>query len=1139
MASLCSSCGRLPPEDARFCPYCGSPLAVSSAQERKYATALFADLVGSTALGERADPELVQELATRVFDRMRPIVDRYGGVIDNYLGDGILAVFGVPVVHEDDPERAVRAALEMQATLAEVNGAFHAEGRPELMMRIGLEAGDVLVDPDRPDRRISGDVVNLAARLQTVAEPGTVVSGPAVHTATHQLIDFQALPALELKGKKHLVPAWRALRVARRVRGERPGLGLRARLVGRDEELALLRQAYRRVEREGQPTLVTIMGPAGSGKSRLVRELRDWLDGLSTDVYWREGRSLAYGNVSYSALAEAMKAHCEVLEDDAPEVVTAKVERAVADLFVEGGPVNELLALVGAAPPDTVEKERLFESWRRMLEHMAARYPLVLVLEDLHWADAGLLEFVEHVVDWATGAILVVTLARPELFDRNPRWGGGKRNYSAVYLEPLTPEENHLMLLDLIGAELPAQLSDAVVERAEGNPLFTEELVRILMDRGLVGAESGRWNVAAGAEAFEVPRSMSALIAARLDLLSPEEKATLQNAAVVGRTAWSGAVAALSEGDLEAIRSLLASLRMKDLIVPSEPPAFSGEQEFWFRHVLIRDVAYESIPKRARAVKHRLVAEWAEERVGARIDDLAELIASHYRQAWDYLKTLEVPHSDRMPVAEKLLRWSEAAGERAERLWQKAEAATWYRQAIEAAEVTTASQPVLARLSESFGRAGVGGAPYPEVVSALQHALDLYESTGRSLDAGRVETALGVAVWEGGEDAAGLPWLDKAVGRLRPLGPTLELAEALTLRGNYLRRHGELSEAGQALEEAIEVAKAVGSLQAEAWALYYLSAVYSQGRDPHRGLAAMEEALRRARELDMVDLSVRAAVGLGSHFVHDQPDHLRAEELLGSARVQARRSGLGADSLWASGNLQTLFWLSGRLREALEMNLAGLEDARGLSYPLFVRWFLSSVGYARLLQGDVEEARLLMDESGTAVEDEEAQSVAYAAIYLADLAEAEGRPDDALQMGLQSLQYFDSSFLADLEESLYFDIIRRLVTARRLDEVGPVRERLAAVAQVRPHARTFLSWADALLATDLQSRISLLEQVTATWEQIGRPLDHGRALLDLAKVIGETGANSRPILEEALGLFESSGAELYARDARRRLAELP
>ena len=1132
MATICPSCGRLPPEDARFCPGCGFALIEYGGRERKYATALFADLVGSTALAERTDPELVQEVATRVFDRMGSLIERYGGVIDNYMGDGILAVFGVPVVHEDDPERAVRAALEMQATLSEVNGVFRTEGKPEVAMRIGLEAGDILVDPDRPDRRVSGDVVNVAARLESVADPGTVLAGPLVHAATHRVIDYQALPALEVKGKAQLVTAWRALRVASKIRGERPGRGLRARLVGREEELSLLRQAFRRVQREGNPTLVTILGPAGSGKSRLVRELREWLDELDTDVYWREGRSLAYANVSYSALAEAFKAQCELLEDDPPAVVASKVARAIGDLFDEAGPTAEVLALVGAAASD-FEKERLFESWRLVLEKMAARYPVVLVLEDFHWADAGLVEFVDHAADWARGAILIVTLARPELLETHPGWGGGKRNYSAVYLTPLTNVENRSMLLDLVGG-LPDELVNVVVERAEGNPLFTEELARVLIDQGLVEADGGGWKSAPGLRSFEIPRSITALIATRIDLLPTDEKVTLQNAAVVGRTAWSGAIAALSE-DPGEVRALINALRAKDLLVPSDPSAFSGEQELWFRHVLIRDVAYESLPKRDRVARHVRVAMWAAERAGTRNEDLAELIASHYQQAWRYMKELETPPADRQPVAGQLMRWGEAAGGRAERLWQKSEAAGWYELAIETAEATGASASNLARLHESFARAGLGIRPSPEVVDALERALDLYELTGHALEAGRVETALGWAVWESGRDAEGLPWFDKAVGRLRPLGSTTELGAALMLRGDYLRRHGEIAYASTTLTEAVEVARAVGNPQAEAWALHYLGISYSQGMDPTGGLAHAEEALAQATELEMLDLRARAAMVVGERHLIHRSDYRRAEELLRSSLEQALRAGFGSVALWARGNLMTLLWMTGRFDESFEMSAANIEHSRALAYPVFARWALASQGYVRLLQGDVQSSRDLLDRSGMTVEDEEAQSIPYAAVFLADLAEAEGRPEEATAMNLDAIDRLSPSFLADIEETLYFDAIRRLLEAGRAEEAEPIRERLANLAEIRPHASTYARWADGLSAADAEQEGVILEEVVASWEVLGRPIDQGRSLLDLAHAVAEKGGDPIPILAMALDLFETCGAELYAREARRRL----
>jgi class 3 adenylate cyclase len=477
----CGTCGTENPDGARFCSSCGSALvaaATPARRERKFATALFADLVGSTALAEREDPEVVQSLVGRAFDRLQEEVHRYGGVVEKFMGDAVLALFGVPTAHEDDPERAVRCGLEMQAVLSELNRGFAAEGKPALGMRIGVEAGEVLVDLERVsgprDRMLTGDAVNTAARLQSATDPGTILVGAAAWASTKQIIDYREVPPLELKGKATPVAAWLALRVRARRRGERAPLGLEAKLIGRDEELSVLKQTLHRVESEGRPGLVTMLGPAGVGKSRLAWELLKYVEGLPTTFYWRRGRCLAYGNLSYSALAEAIKTECEVLEDDPLDVVRKKVERAIDQLFGDQQIAPHMLALVGTGSDRAFTREELFDAWRRFLERMASRYPLVLVLEDIHWADAGLLDFVDHLADWAQGPILILAMARPELLDLRPTWGGGKRNYAAIYLDPLSPEENEAMLDDLLTASLPPELKRLVVERSEGNPLFTE-----------------------------------------------------------------------------------------------------------------------------------------------------------------------------------------------------------------------------------------------------------------------------------------------------------------------------------------------------------------------------------------------------------------------------------------------------------------------------------------------------------------------------------------------------------------------------------------------------------------------------------------------------------------------------------------
>jgi len=583
----CPTCATENPEQARFCLNCGTPLAVAETRrkERKFATALFADLVGSTSLAEHEDPEVVQSVVGRAFDRLAEEVERYGGLLEKFMGDAVLAVFGVPKAHEDDPERAVRTGLEMQAVLSELNRGFAAEGRPQLAMRIGVEAGEVLVDLERAsgprDRMLTGDAVNTAARLQTAADPGHVVVGPAVYATTKEIIDYRELAPLELKGKAEPVPAWDALRIKARRRGERPSLGLEARLIGRDEELTVLKQTLHRVESEGRPALVTVVGTAGVGKSRLAHELLNDVEGRPDFVYWRTGRCLAYGNTSYSALADAIKAQCEILEDDPAEVAGSKADAAVVELFGDTEVAAEIRALVASDTSRSFAREELFEAWRRFLERMAARYPLALVLEDVHWADSGLLDFIEHVADWAQGPILLLTLARPELFDVRPMWGGGKRNAASIYLDPLTEDEAFAMIDDLLPGELSDELRRLIVERSEGNPLYTEEIVRTLIDEGVLRAtDASRWEIARRVEEVELPRSIQGLIAARLDALPDDEKSLLQDAAVVGRVFWTGSVANLSGRDPAEVRDALGRLRVKELVVPHEPSSFSGEAEF-------------------------------------------------------------------------------------------------------------------------------------------------------------------------------------------------------------------------------------------------------------------------------------------------------------------------------------------------------------------------------------------------------------------------------------------------------------------------------------------------------------------------------------------------------------------------------
>jgi class 3 adenylate cyclase len=649
--SRCAACGTTITAGARFCPGCGAavseeaagPGSAELARERKVATLLFADLVGYTSLNEGHDPEVIEAVVGRAFDRLSAEVARYEGTVEKFAGDAMLAVFGVPTVHEDDAERAVRAAIEMQAAMADLRGQLEAEGRPTLALRIGIESGEVLSNRQRAaserDRIVTGDAVNTAARLEQAAAPGAVIVGPATYAATREAIEYEELEPIALKGKALPVPAWRAVHVRAGRGGRRAVLGLEAPLIGRDEELALLKETVRRTVTEGRPHLVTVLGSAGVGKSRLTWELEKYLDGLPDLYHWRKGRCLAYAQTSYSALADAIAADASVLDDDPAESVAAKLSARLAELHPGTAPEaveTGARVVLGLASAGSLARDDLFDAWRGYLELIARRAPLVLVLEDIHWADEGLLDFIEFLARWAEAPIMILCLARHELLERRPAWAGGLPNAASIVLEPLDASESERLLEALLGGSRPPALRRRVVEVTEGNPLFAEELVRLFVDRGVVRHTDGRWEQAQPVEEVEIPQSIQALLAARLDSLPEEEKRLSQDAAVVGRIFWDRLLAHLAGQSPTTTVRLLRSLRVKELVVPREPSTLTDAQEYAFRHVLIRDVAYDSLPKLERARKHREVAMWAEERLGERADEVVELLAAHYWSALRY-----------------------------------------------------------------------------------------------------------------------------------------------------------------------------------------------------------------------------------------------------------------------------------------------------------------------------------------------------------------------------------------------------------------------------------------------------------------------------------------------------------------------
>ena len=597
-------------------------------------------------MGERLDPEQLKEVMGSFFEAMRDEIEVEGGTVEKFIGDAVMAAFGVPTAHEDDAARALRAALRMRTRLSDLNQTLSETYGLTLQMRVGVNTGDVLATTSPPpgEGMVAGDAVNVAARLEQAAEPGQILVGERTARAARPF-RFRSLEPLAAKGKSEAIDALELLEQA--AVPERGLPGLRAPMVGRDHELTLLDSMFRRVASEGHPHLVTIYGEAGVGKSRLTSE---FIAVTERDALIFRGRSLPYGEgVTYWPMAEILKGHAGVLDTDSPEVALEKIHKLGRGLLtseIAPDPKRATAALaytVGVEDPSVPFRDvaprqvraETHSAWRAFFSALSREKPVVVVVEDIHWADPAMLDLLEDLADRVAGPVLIVCPARPELTARRPDWGGGRRSFSSVALDPLPPDEaDRLVELLLAVEDLPEALHRRILERAEGNPFFLEEIIRQLIDAGRLVHEKGRWRAASGIADVEVPDTVQGVLTARIDLLAAEDKRTLQLAAVVGRIFWPGPVSRLLNGDSDDIDASLQRLEHRDLVLERVGSSMAGESEFIFKHVLTRDVAYDSLPRRDRALAHATVAQWIEETAGERRLEFVELLAHHFHQAY-------------------------------------------------------------------------------------------------------------------------------------------------------------------------------------------------------------------------------------------------------------------------------------------------------------------------------------------------------------------------------------------------------------------------------------------------------------------------------------------------------------------------
>ena len=1143
----CESCGTVAPPEAHFCMSCGRELVGGAPrsrerlpEERRQVTVVFADLSGYTAVAERMDPEAVKALVNGALMRLGREVERHGGTVDKYIGDNVMAIFGAPVAHEDDAERAVRAGLAMQEAMDDVN-----EELPDgvhFNLRVGVNTGEVLAGAVGEAYTVVGDTVNVAARLQSAARPDSVTVGERTMRATSGAVEYERLLPLTLKGKAEPVPAWEARCVTADVPVRRAPSSRETLLVGREEELEELQAAFDRVKAQGAPHLVTLVGEAGVGKSRVLRELQSRLAARSDAPAFYTGRCLPYGSgIVFWALGEVIRAGCEIVDTDTAEQAWGKLlahtREVMGDhgahdhggLSEEGVRATALLGrLIGLEVPAELVpagedparlRERFFAALRFGIEAWACREPLVFAFEDIHWADDGMLEAIEHLAHWVRAPLLLVCLARDELLDRRPDWGRGHSAAKQLALEPLSAAETQQLVATLLpeGEAVPP----AVVERSGGNPLFAEEMACRIAEEG-------------PAHAAELPDTVQGVLAARLDALEPFERRLVQQASVVGRTFWKGSLAPLAQAEGQDLDRTLLSLQAKHILAPEGEAGRAGERELAFKHVLVRDVAYGMLPKAVRSRKHYEVGAFLEERAGDRGDEVVALLAEHYGRAAALGREGGLPMAELSPIRDRAVRSLEEAGDAAAHLYSNREAASHYRHAR---EVCVGGDPALnARIGEKLGDVSLRLGRVDEAIAVWLECLDWYRGEEQLEAVADLHRRIGSALTLAGDRKAATEHYQKGINLLKDGPPRIELVRLYEEAAVLYLQTGDNMLAIYASEKSLRLAERLGETRAASRAHGIFGRVFGRMGDTAKARENLERAVELARGCSDPGETIVALSALGRQLEVAEADVRGARAAYEEALGLAQRMGLlpAQVELHASVAQLAVYCADWEAVERSTEASAELAEREGLVGKLSVPFALR--GLLRWRDGELGEASVLFHRAHELAEQVGWSEIAFQALFglatalrdSGDLVGATVALDRALDVceraGLlaQSIQATASrSVLLSLSQ-------RREAAAEAATEAAELAER-----HEYPLGRAAALEAQGMSAPDVRRGVELLDQAAEAWTALLRPLEAARSRLLagqlLVKVDPEPG---RERLEEAAQEIEGLGVAHLSRRAR-------